>query len=99
MIPKKSVFISRKPRWLRLRGYLNSTAEKGRAGVPEVDVTFWRGGAVPAVSVTGVPEVDITHVNGAAQTATLDTIKAETVLIVADTNELQVDDTPGDLAR
>src|SRR3990167_2993479 len=53
---------------------------------------------VAAESVAGVPEVDLTHVNGAAQTATLDTIKAETVLIVADTNELQVDDTPGALA-
>ena len=36
-----------------------------------------------------VPAVDLTKINGAAQTATLDTIKAETVLIVADTGELQ----------
>ena len=34
-------------------------------------------------------QVDLTQVNGAAQTATLDTLKAETVLIVEDTNELQ----------
>lgn len=59
------------------------------AGVPEVDVTHWRGGAVPAVSVTGVPEVDITHVNGAAQTATLDTIKGDTVDIETDTQDIQ----------
>ena len=40
---------------------------------------------------TDVLDVSLTEVNGAAQTATLDTIKAETVLIVADTNELQTD--------
>ena len=43
-------------------------------------------------------QVDLTQINGAAQTATLDTIKAETVLIVADTNELQADDYPTSIA-
>jgi hypothetical protein len=41
--------------------------------------------------VPAVVNANITQVNGAAQTATLDTIKAETALIVADTNELQVE--------
>lgn len=39
--------------------------------------------------VAAVTAANLTQVNGAAQTATLDTIKAETVLIVADTGELQ----------
>ena len=42
-----------------------------------------------SVMGTDVLDVSLTQVNGAAQTATLDTIKAETVLIVADTGELQ----------
>jgi hypothetical protein len=48
-------------------------------------VTQWLGTAAATPTTAGVPEVDITHINGAAQTATLDTIKAETVLIVEDT--------------
>jgi len=47
---------------------------------------------------TDLLDVSVTQVNGAAQTATLDTIKAETVLIVADTNELQTDDYPTSIA-
>jgi hypothetical protein len=39
--------------------------------------------------VAAVTAANLTQVNGAAQTATLDTIKAETALIVADTGELQ----------
>lgn len=44
-----------------------------------------------AAATTDYLDVSLTQVNGAAQTATLDTIKAETVLIVADTGELQAD--------
>lgn len=65
------------------------TAESG--GYPSVNVHRWRGETVPVTTITGTPLVDLTHVNGAATTATLDTIKAETVLIVADTGELQTD--------
>lgn len=59
-------------------------------------------GTVDSVSVVGVQvghfsienrntKANLTQVNGAAQTATLDTIKAETASIVADTDELQTD--------
>ena len=51
-----------------------------------------------AASGTDVLDVSVTQVNGAAQTATLDTIKAETVLIVGDTSELQSDDYPTSIA-
>ncbi len=61
------------------------------AGTQCVEVVRWGGQDVAATGVNGVPKVDLTHVNAAAQTATLDTIKAETVLIVADTGELQTD--------
>jgi len=44
-----------------------------------------------AAAATDYLKVDTIQVNDAAQTATLDTIKAETVLIVADTGELQAD--------
>lgn len=47
------------------------------------------------VSAGGEADANLTHVNGAAQTATLDTIKAETATIVTDTNELQTDWTNG----
>lgn len=55
------------------------------------DVREWLGTAVATPTTGGVPEVDVTHVAGSATTATLDTIKAETAAIVADTNELQTD--------
>lgn len=60
-------------------------------GTQCVEVVRWGGNDIAATAVNGVPKVALTHVNAAAQTATLDTIKAETVLIVADTNELQGD--------
>jgi hypothetical protein len=52
------------------------------------DVHAWLGTVVATPSVAGVPEVDITHINGAAQTATLDTIKAQTAAIETDTAEI-----------
>lgn len=56
------------------------------------DVT---AGAATGLAIVGSEmAANVTKVNGAAQTATLDTIKAETVLIVADTGEMQ-----GDLAQ
>lgn len=55
------------------------------AGTPCVEVVRWGGNDIAATAVNGVPKVAVTHVNAAAQTATLDTIKAETVLIVEDT--------------
>jgi len=55
------------------------------AGTQCVEVVRWGGNDIAATAVNGVPKVALTHVNAAAQTATLDTIKAETVLILADT--------------
>lgn len=54
-------------------------------GTQCVEVVRWGGNDVAATGVNGVPKVDLSHINAAAQTATLDTIKAETVLIVEDT--------------
>ena len=42
-----------------------------------------------AAAATDYLQIDAIQVNGAAQTATLDTIKAETVLILADTADMQ----------
>lgn len=72
------------------------------------DATAGAAGGLPIVAAGGLKlastvdltagqeiAANITKVNGVAQTATLDTIKAETALIVADTNELQGDLTDG----
>ncbi len=55
------------------------------AGTQCVEVVRWGGNDIAATAVNGVPKVALTHVNAAAQTATLDTIKAETVEILTDT--------------
>jgi uncharacterized protein YjbJ (UPF0337 family) len=49
------------------------------------------GGAGGLAIVGSEMAANVTKVNGAAQTATLDTIKAETASILADTGELQTD--------
>jgi hypothetical protein len=54
-------------------------------GTQCVEVVRWGGNDIAATAVNGVPKVALTHVNAAAQTATLDTIKAETVEILTDT--------------
>ncbi len=70
------------------------------AGVRQVHLAVTYDATVysEALAVDIDAPVNLTTVNEAAQTATLDTIKAETVLIVADTNELQTDDVPGLIA-
>ncbi len=63
------------------------------AGVKQVHLAVTYDATVYAevLAVNIDAPVNLTTVNAAAQTATLDTIKAETVLIVADTGELQTD--------
>lgn len=45
-------------------------ASQAVAGYPKIDNEYWKGGLIPAVTVTGVPEVDITHIAGAAVSTT-----------------------------
>lgn len=60
------------------------------AGTQCVEVVRWGGSDIAATGVAGVPKVAVTHVNAAAQTATLDTIKAETAAIQADIGDASV---------
>ena len=63
--------------------YLGTAAHAAtEAGTPCVEVVRWGGSDIVATSVAGVPKVAVTHVNAAAQTATLDTIKADTVEVL-----------------
>lgn len=78
------------------------------AGVPEVDVTHVSGVAEDISTETKQDIIDtnidqieaavITNAAGVDIAADIIAMKAETALIVADTNELQVDDVPGLIA-
>src|ERR1035437_5282944 len=57
-------------------------------GTQCVEVVRWGGNDIAATAVNGVPKVALTHVNAAAQTATLDTVKADTAAIKVPTDKL-----------
>jgi len=52
-----------------IKQWLGAAVLADAANLPKVDVEDWKGGVVPAVSVTGVPKVDLADWLGAAPAA------------------------------
>jgi hypothetical protein len=53
-----------------------------------INVAEWKGGTVPATTITGVPEVDVTYYGGTLQTTGED-VSNKVATILLDTGELQ----------